>query len=85
MAENKRLLSQRGATARLNINQRTFHKYREQGLIVPLGVTETGGFIYEAEYIDELKRQLKPAAAFQPRLVISEAAVINNGTAGQCQ
>jgi DNA-binding transcriptional MerR regulator len=70
MAEEqyRKLLSQRSATARLGINDRTFRKYRAEGLIKPIGVTEKNQFVFDEAEIDALSKTLKPREPFKRRM-----------------
>jgi hypothetical protein len=52
MTNVKRFLTEREATLKLGINDRTFRKYRVMGLIAPVGVVGSGRFIFEADYIE---------------------------------
>jgi hypothetical protein len=74
MTNVKRFLTEREATLKLGINDRTFRKYRVMGLIAPVGVVGSGRFIFEADYIESLIPKFPARSrSYEPGLTESQS------------
>lgn len=72
--ELKTLLTTQTGAARLGVSVPTFRNYRRSGVIRPIG--KLGDvWVFDADCIDEIAKQLKPHKPFQSRLTAATTRI----------